>query len=192
MTASIVALGSSAKDWHQVPHDFSVGVNDAAVWGKDPDHLVIVNFERKFTQERLNVIKRTKAQVWTHTNTWKKHFPDAKVIKLSPFAGYYRPGMYYSLRTSPIVAISVALNLGAKKLIIWGIDFRNHKAFNDGEKRGSHEIKQYLKMFEFLKTKGIEVYLGKAEGAFEKHLPVYDPYFKPVDFSQSFEWNNSK
>lgn len=178
MTASIVALGQSAKDWHKVPHDFSVGVNDAGIFGKDPDHLVIVNFERKFHTERLNVIKRTKSQVWTHTNTWKKHFPDAKVIKLSPFAGYYRPGMYYSLRTSPIVAISVALNLGATKLILFGLDYRTHAHFRDGEKRGSHEVKQYLRLFDFLKKKGIEVYLGKKEGAFENHLPVYEIFTK--------------
>lgn len=174
MTASIVALGPSAKDWFKVPHDFSVGVNDAAHWGKDPDHLVIVNFERKFHSERLKVIKGTKAQVWTHTHTWKKHFPDAKVIKLTPFSINFRKGMYYSLRTSPIVAMSVALNLGATKLILFGIDFKNHKAYNKGEKKGDHEIRTYLKFFESLRKQGIEIFLGGEGSALESYLPKYD------------------
>jgi hypothetical protein len=174
MTASIVALGQSAKDWHQVPHDFSVGVNDAAMWGKDPDHLVIVNFERKFHSKRLEVIKGSKSQVWTHTNTWKKHFPGAKVIKLSPFSGWFRKGMYYSLRTSPIVAMSVAVNLGADKLILFGVDFRSHKSFNAGEKRGDHEMRQYFKFFEALKKVGVEVYLGGEGSALESYLPKYE------------------
>ena len=173
MTASIVALGSSAKDWFKIPHDFSVGVNDSAIFGKDPDHLVIVNFERKFHEERLRVIKRTKSQVWTHTQTWKKHFPDAKVIKLSPFSINFRKGMYYSLRTSPIVAMSVAVNMGATKLILFGIDFKNHKSYNVGEKKGDFEAKQYLKFFEALKKVNVEVFLGSKGGAFDNHLPLW-------------------
>lgn len=173
MIASIVALGPSAKDWHKIPHDFSVGVNDAAMWGKDPDNLVIVNFERKFHSKRLDVIKRTQSKVWTHTNTWKKHFPDANVIKLSPFSGWFRKGMYYSLRTSPIVAMSVAVNLGATKLILFGIDFKNHKSFNHGEKRGDHEIRNYVKFFEALRKIGVEIYLGGEGSALQKYLPSW-------------------
>lgn len=174
MTASIVACGQSAKGWHKVPHDFSVGVNDSAMFGKDPDHLVIVNFERKFHEERLKVIKGTNSTVWTHTHTWKKHFPDARVIKLSPFSGYFRKGMYYCLRTSPIVAMSVAVNLGADKLILWGVDFKNHRSFVQGEKRGDHETREYLRFFEALKKIGVEVYLGAPGTAFDKHLPIYE------------------
>lgn len=173
MIASIVACGTSAKDWHKVPHDFSVGVNDSAMFGKDPDHLVLINFERKFHTERLNVIKRTKAQVWTHTHTWKKHFPDAYVIKLSPFSGYVRRDMIYSLRTSPIVAMSIASKLGATKMILWGVDFKTHKVFTNGEKKGDHEIRNYLKYFDGLKKLGVEVYLGANGTAFDPYLQLW-------------------
>jgi hypothetical protein len=95
------------------------------------------------------------------------------VIKLTPFSINFRKGMHYSLRTSPIVAMSVAVNLGATKLILFGVQFTNHKTYNAGEKKGDHEVRQYLKFFDALRKIGAEVYLGANGTAFDKYLPIW-------------------
>jgi hypothetical protein len=174
MTVSIVGLGSSAKDWHKIPCDLSIGVNDALKWGKDPDQLVLINFERKFTVERLKLIKATKGKVWTHTSTWKKHFPKAEVIRLTPFVYGIHPGLIYCSKTSPLVAMSLAYKQGANDLILWGVEFTNHKSYLKGTKQGDYEIAIYKKFIEQLKKKGVNVWLGAKGTAFDNYLPVYE------------------
>lgn len=174
MIASVIGLGHTAKDWYKTPCDLSIGVNDSARFGKDPDQLVLINFERKFTPERLKLIKSTKAKVWTHTSTWKKHFPQAEVIRLTPFVFGIHKGLIYCSKTSPFVAISLAWRQGAKDIILWGVEFLNHKSYRKGTKHGDFEVKQYLKFIEQLKKHGVRVWLGTNGSAFDNLIPVYE------------------
>jgi hypothetical protein len=73
MICSVVAVGDSAKDWYKTPCDISIGVNDVLKHGHDVDQLLIINFPRKFTPDRMHNILTSKAK--------------AVVIRLSPFAG---------------------------------------------------------------------------------------------------------
>lgn len=176
MTASIIGCGSSGQDWHKIPVDLSIGVNDCLKHGAHPDQLVIINFERKFTHERLKTILATRPKkVWTHTSTWKKHFSNAEVIKLSPFNGYVRvkSGLTYCSKTSPLVALSLAVNQGATEIIIWGIDFVSHPNYRKGTKNGDFEVKTYLRFFDQLASQGIKVYRGANGTAFDSELPMY-------------------
>lgn len=176
MTASIIGCGSSGQDWHKVPVDLSIGVNDCLKHGAHPDQLVLINFERKFTHDRLKTILATRPKkVWTHTSTWKKHFSNAEVIKLSPFNGYVRVnnGLTYCSKTSPLVALSLAVSQGAKEIIIWGIDFKNHASYRQGTKNGDFEVKTYLRFFDQLASQGIKVYRGADGTAFDSVLPLY-------------------
>lgn len=173
MICSIIGLGNSAKDWHKTPCDLSIGVNDCLKWGKDPDQLVLINFERKFTTERLKLIKPTKAKVWTHTSTWKKHFPQAEVIRLTPFVFGIHKGLIYCSKTSPFVAMSLAWKQGAKDIILWGVEFLTHGSYRKGTKHGEYEIKQYLKFVEQLKKHGVRVWLGASGAAFDGLVPVW-------------------
>src|SRR5688572_21738135 len=172
MTVSIVASGDSAREWFKVPCDLSIGVNDCLKHGHDVDQLVIVNFPRKFTSDRMKNILKSKAKVWTHTSAWRAHFPKAEVIRLSPFAGYFHKNQIYCSKTSPMVAISLAVKAGAKDIILWGVDFKNHHVYSDGNKQGKHEISKYQKLFEGLKKIGVNVWLGAPGSAL--NLPLYE------------------
>lgn len=175
MICSIVALGSSAQDWHKVKCDLSIGVNDALRWGHDVDQLVIVNFPRKFTPERMKYILSTKAKIWIHTSVWKTYFPNAVLLRLSPFTGFIRKDHIYSTKTSPMVAMSLAIKQGAKDIILWGIDFQNHRSYTDKTKDGIHEIKNYLKFFEQVKKLGINIWRGADNTAFDLYVPLWGP-----------------
>jgi hypothetical protein len=174
MKISIIGCGISAKGWFKVPCDLSIGVNDMLKFGHQPDQLVLINFERKFTHDRLKTILATKAKrVWTHTSTWKRHFPHADVIKLTQFNGNVRNDLIYSSKTSPMVAISLAVKQGASEIIIWGVDMINHPAYRKATKHGDYEINQYLKFFQQLNKRGIKVYRGADNTAFDFVLPLY-------------------
>lgn len=174
MTVAIIGAGASAEGWGKNKFDLSIGVNDCYKFGYHPDQLVLVNFERKFLPNRLKTILATRPQkVWTHTSTWKRHFNNAEIIKLSPFNGYVRNGMVYSSKTSPIVAISLAYKQGATEIVLYGVDMLNHQAYRVGTKHGDHEIKNYLKFFNELMKKGIQVWLGARGSVFENKLPLW-------------------
>lgn len=175
MTVSVIACGESAREWYKTPCDLSIACNDAFKFGHQPDQLVIINFQRKFDQKRLDTILATRPKkVWTHTSTWQKHFNNAVVMKLTTFSGYVRKDHIYASKTSPIVAISLAIKQKATDIILFGVDFQNHRSYSKNTKEGIYEIKTYLRFFEQIKKLGINIWLGANGTAFDAHLPLYD------------------
>lgn len=79
----------------------------------------------------------------------------------------------YSFNTSPIIAITLAYNLGAKEIILWGVDFKTHHVFNDKNPQTQKEIEVYLQVFAALKEKGVSVYRGSDGTAFDKNIISY-------------------
>lgn len=175
MTTAIVGCGKSAQHWGESKFDLSIGVNDAFKHGYPLDQLVIVNFPRKFNKQRTDIILNTKAKVFTHTSQWQKLITTAQVIKLSPFNGRVRNGLIYHSKTSPFVAISLAVKQGADTIVLYGIDMVNHPAYRKGTKSGDYEIKTYLKLFEELRKQGITVLLGEKGTCFDNLLPTRQP-----------------
>jgi hypothetical protein len=175
MVCSIVACGSSARDWHKTPYDLSVGVNDMLKFGHQPDQLVLINFKGKFTPDRLKLILATRPKkLWTHTNTWRHHFSNVELIRFSHFSGYFMKGNIYNSKTSPIVAICIAIKQGATEIILWGVDMINHKTYAKGTRQGDFEAKTYLKFFEAVEKKGIKIYRGADGSVFDTNLPLHE------------------
>lgn len=181
MQVTVVASGDSAKDW--VRRGTVIGVNDCLKWGRDTDILILVNAPGKF-KERLNVIIKSKAKVLTNgVNLWKHHFPKCeKIERLISFNSKILKNFVYMSQTSPIIAISYAIKLGAKEIIIWGVDFINHRKWAKGTKAGDREIRVYEKFFKECERVGVKVYLGANGTAFDNLLAMWsDAYeIKPL------------
>lgn len=173
MICAIVGCGQSAAGWGEKKFDLSIGVNDCLKWGYPVDQLVLVNFQRKFTGDRLRTILATKAKLWTHTNAWQKNFPHATVIKLTSFNGNIRNDLIYCSKTSPMVAMSLAIKQGAAEIVLFGVDMLTHQAYRVGTKNGDYEIKKYLQFFEQAKKRGVKMYRGASGTAFDVQLPLY-------------------
>lgn len=175
MKIAVIGCGQSAAKWGEKKFDLSIGVNDAAKWGYPLDQLVLVNFQRKFLPPRLKTILSTNARtVWTHTNKWHHSFPHAVVIRLTSFNGNVRNDLIYCSKTSPIVAMSLAVKQGASEVIIYGVDMLTHQSYRVGTKSGDYEIKTYLKFFECLKKRGVKVFRGATGSCFDHTLPLYE------------------
>lgn len=173
MIATIVASGSSAKDW--ISRGTTIGVNDCGKWDKPVDILILVNRPAKFSIDRLRIIQKHKGVVLTNSvNGWNGIFPQSKKLeRMVSFSHRVNKGTHYTSATSPMIAISHAISLGATYIIIWGVDFKNHKSYAQGSKRGNREIEVYRKFFKAVERIGVKVYLGALGTAFDNDIPLY-------------------
>lgn len=173
MTVDIVATGQSSQNWKR--HDFAIGVNDCWKLGKETDALVVCNRPEQFKGDRFEIIKNSKPkEFYSHKSNWSEWFPKWKKLNLAPWYGTINPGQVYNSDTSPFIAISLAYTLGAKTIILWGVDFINHHLYNPGNPETKKEIVRYLELIAALNEKGVEVYLGASGTAFDNLLSVYD------------------
>lgn len=178
MIIHILGLGESAKNYKgQSP---CIGVNDCKRLGFEPDYLLLLNTPMQFAKDRFEVIKATKPKE-IHTNSpnlWNKVFTDIQVNgfnsrswshsnRLQKISSNY---LYHS-KTSPFAAISLAYNIGYYDIVLWGVDFVNHRAYSPGKDMFAHEINNYKSFCMSLNEVGVKVYLGSEES---------NLYFLPV------------
>lgn len=183
MKVSVVGCGESAVNWHTVPVDISIGVNDAFKFGHRTNWLVVVNSPFKFYpspknqgRDRLKVISDHKAdRFFCHNQNWRKWYPNLELLALKPFIGRLTPGRVYSSKTSPFVAITLAYSVGASEIILWGVDMVSHPVYSPNGKKKSFdsEFDNYLVLFKQLEKSGIKVYIGDSNTVFRDHLPLY-------------------
>lgn len=178
-TFSIIATGDSAEHW--TTNGYSLGVNDCWKWGKPTDGLLICNRPAEFNYERTKIIQSAKPKdFYCHKASWGHLFPDWKRVRLHVWNGVLHTWprtdgpSAYSYNTSPIIAITLAYNLGAKEIILWGVDFRNHHLFNDHNSETKREVRTYMEVFEALREKGVSVWRGADGSVFDEHLPIYN------------------
>lgn len=175
-TFTIVACGDSAKDW--TPNGYCLGVNDAGKWGKPLDGLLICNRPATFSRDRLDIIKATNPKdFYCNKRDWQEYFPKWKKVRLHTWAGVlheWKELHAYSSNTSPLIAITLAYNLGAKEIILWGVDFRNHHMYNDSNLETYREVDTYCHVINQMREKGCRVYIGASGSVFDKILPGYD------------------
>lgn len=170
-TFTIVGCGQSAENWK--PYGHSIGVNDAFKWGKPLDSLLICNRPEQFNSTRIETILKTNPKnFYTHKNNWAELFPRYIKINIVSWYGVLNPGQVYCSDSSPFIAISLAFTLGAKQIVMYGCDFKNHHIFNDNNSSAKTEIANYIQLFSALKQKGCEVYLGEKGTAFDDLIPI--------------------
>lgn len=170
---TIVACGESAKDW--IPRGHTIAVNDAWKWGKPTESLLICNRPQEFRGERMQTIINSKPKTfYSHKSNWAYAFPNWKKINLVTWYGVARKGQQYSSGSSPFIAISLAWNLGAEDIILWGCDFMNHATFNPENPYRDKEVSTYMELIRALEAEGVKVWLGAKGTAFDGLIPVYN------------------
>lgn len=182
MIVSIIGCGNSAKEWFNTPRDLSIGVNDCFKFGYQVDYLMCLNAPWKFQarkengyQDRLSVIKQSKPQKFiTCLEEWKKHFGDyAEMVNPRLFGKHLVKGNLYHAKTSPFCAMSYAFNLGAKDIILWGVDFLDHGTLKPGMRDTEFEIEEYVRFADLIEKQGTKVWIGNSDTALNKHFEVW-------------------
>lgn len=168
MTCNIIGLGETSTLWNG--EGFSIGVNDC-FRHQPTDALVVVNSFRK-EQERYKIINdsRPAQGFYSSLSTWAHH-PCYKPLNLRRFNKGIRSGTIYHAATSPFIAISLAVYLGYTEIVLYGVDFTNHRMVNGY--RLKREVEAYLNYAKELEKLGVKVYLYQNYGAFKDLIPVY-------------------
>jgi hypothetical protein len=189
LTYTIVATGNSSQNW--TPNGYSIGVNDAWKFGKPTDGLLICNRPQQFSSERLKTITDSKPKhFYSNMSNWAGYFdyfdkskasrhkklysnnPELPTLKFMQWSGTLYPDAVFYSNSSPIIALTLAYNLGAKEIILWGVDFKNHHLFHEGNLQTKKEVQAYLEVFECLREKGVSIYRGADGSVFDGLLPL--------------------
>ncbi len=173
MTYNILACGASCAKFHG--HGLTIAVNDAFKYGHRPNILGIWNHRSKFTQERIETIVKTKpGKFYSDSDSWEKYFPEMIKVKLRSWDGhlYKTPDRLSHAHTSPFIAMSLAYNLGATKIVLWGADFTTHKVWTKQNSEMAIELRQYRQFVDALRREGVKVYLGASGSLLEEFLTI--------------------
>jgi hypothetical protein len=174
MTYSVIGCGPSGEHWDG--HGLSIGVNDCFKFGKRTPILLIANHFSKFPTERIETIKQhNPTKFYTDNNSWRHIFPNFIQVHLRSWDGILRKDAdrLQHANSSPFIAMSLAYNLGASKIVLYGVEFNDHPHFRNGMER--MEVRQYKQFIERLREKGIKVVLGAPGSLLEEFLTVEKP-----------------
>lgn len=161
MICNIIGCGESAAKWDGTGD--SIGVNDSFKFGHRIQYLVLLNEPNEFESDRLKTIINTNPEkVFTCYRSWAKpqyQFKNVEFFNYHVWQGQLaNKGKYQTSRTSPFAAISIAYNLGYDEIVLWGVDFKTHKIWHNGNHNFAQEIKNYQQLSDELRKKGVMVY----------------------------------
>jgi len=177
MNIAVVACGSTANNWqeHKSKFDLVIGVNDMMKFGTPPNQLVVIDSPKRFTPERMDIIKSTNAKFITRDDQWNKIMPKYEKVNLQQFTKHLKKGHVYSSKTSSFVALSLAFNQHATDVVLFGVDLNDHATFNPKNRIRDYELRQYQKFCMMLKDQGTNVSVSSQESALSSFLNVGMP-----------------
>ncbi len=156
MIANVIGLGSTWNMWPGT--GFSIGVNDIFSRVKT-NNLVVVNSFKQYP-ERLEIIEQSRPEVlWSNMSCWKTH-PNYQQLKIQSWGGILSPGKVYYSNNSPFIAATLAYSLGYRKIILWGVDFNDHKIIAKGTGMYLKAIRDFKSLQNVLLKNGASLYLG--------------------------------
>lgn len=200
----VLGLGESAKKFYdknihkiqkQTPFDIIIGVNDIEryVPGKYIHYIVALDKLKEKNNELIKGYNEEKTDVFK----WVK--------KANPLLGFVSQLDCYSYKdnfikiklatypeimcnlseldsdlfpwstNSPFVAACLAYKLGAKNIILWGVDFNNHIENQKGrEARLQMTLDHYYILYRELKRRNVQMYISSEISALSKFIPVYN------------------
>lgn len=175
MIAGIIGCGQTSEGWQNTRHDFTIGVNDCKKFGHDPDYMVVIDSPKRFTKDRIEIMKATKSKLITRDDQWKHILGESEKVRLQHFGKYLKKGHVYNSKTSTFVAMSIAFNMGANDIVLHGVDLVSHQVFHPGNRLYDYEMRQYEKFCRMLRDIGVRVWVSSHESALAKFLNVYKP-----------------
>lgn len=173
MIIHILGLGESLK--HYKPDgNITIGVNDIHKKHKT-DYVVCVDHLTAFNKERLETILKTKCKgFYSQIVDWGLVVPNFKIIEFNRGRGILdeldSDRFCYS-NNSPFVACILAYKLGAKKIILHGVDFIDHPHINGNSKEKA--LLDYKNLNKAFLSRSIELFVGSEDTNLISFLPIY-------------------
>lgn len=174
MRINVLGLGQSI-DKYTPSGDITIGVND--IFKIIPvNNLVVIDTPEVFSKERLHtIINSTPDKFFTHLPQWRTLVPRYQKITLDKYPGCLdgldnKELVCYS-NNSTFVATVIAYKMKAKEIVLYGVDFKNHKHLSQSyilEKQLKHFHDLYLQ----LKHRGVKLFVCSNYSELSKIIPV--------------------
>jgi len=161
MRINVLGLGESLSEL-PISTDIRIGVNDIDARIKC-DYVVCVDRPNLFNKERFTSIVNSECfKFYSQTDEWKPYFSNFEKIQFSKGArGNLNDidNTFPFSNNSTFVAVVLAYKLGATEISIFGADFNTHPNFKDAGLE--IVLKDFKRLFDFLKSKGIKINVTK-------------------------------
>ena len=167
MKIHVLGCGETIAEFYD--EGITIGVND--IWQYyATDYLVVVNKPGDFDYDRLEIIKNSKPKkFYSQLMEWE-FMPNFEKIELRSDRKIEAGEKYCISHISPFVAVQIAARLGAKEIIMWGVDMNSHMHLQ-------YKVDKIIEDFRLLKNmledEGVSLKVGNYGSRFSKILPVY-------------------
>jgi len=160
MKIDVLGLGETLNHY-QNDGSTTIGVNDIQRY-HSTDYVVCVDHTTVFNAERLQGIKNSKCiGFYTQLEDWNNLVQNVNIIEFNRGRGLIdgldSDRFCYS-NNSPYVACILAYKLGAKKIVLWGVDFNDHPHLNGSAREKS--FRDYKELQKALNKRGVSIYCG--------------------------------
>lgn len=161
-TIHILGTAPSIREYVPNPDIKTIGVNDIFKYHA-VDYLLLMDGVSTFADDRQKIIKESKPiKVYTTLTEWLKYFKNSALIKT-----FDEPGCielfddsaftaYIKSVDSTFTAVHLAYKMGARKIIMYGVDFYGH-ALEIYHRLAL--ICTYSDLYVELRTRGVELFV---------------------------------
>lgn len=163
MKIDVLGLGETLEHYKN-DGSISIGVNDIQRY-VSTDYVVCVDVPSVFSAERLEGIKNSKCKgFYTQLKEWQKLVDNVNLIEFNRGRGLIdgidSEKFCYS-NNSPYVACILAYKLGAKEIVLWGVDFNDHPHLNGASR--DKAFRDYKELQKALKERGVTIRVGHSD-----------------------------
>jgi hypothetical protein len=173
MTIHVIGKGES-KEFFKHDGNITIGVNDVNKWIKT-DHIVVVDPMCNH-KEGHRTYKNSNAMFWSQNEDNRNYVKNFTLIELARGRGvldeFDSDRFVYSI-TSPFVGVHLAYKLGAKNIVMWGVDFNTHPNFDTDSLR-NRALKDFGNLRKKLNERGVNFYVGHEMSMFSSILPILE------------------
>ncbi len=172
-TIHVIGKGES-KEFFKHDGNVTIGVNNVNEWIRT-DHVVVVDPISAYDKVP-KIYAESGAMFWSQLEDNKNYVKNFTLIDLARGRGvledFDSEKFVYSI-TSPFVAVHLAYKFGAKKIVMWGVDFNTHENFNTDSLR-NRALKDFGNLRKKLNERGCELYVGNEISMFSSILPILE------------------
>lgn len=174
MTIHVIGKGES-KEFFKHDGNITIGVNDVNKWIKT-DYIISLD-EMFLHPDQHNTFKKSDAMFLSQIDDNRHYVKNFTLIELTRGRGvlddFDSEKFVYSI-TSPFTAVHFAYKLGAKHIVMWGVDFNTHECFNTDSLR-NRALKDFGNLRKKLNERGCELYVGNEVSMFSSILKTWIP-----------------
>jgi len=174
-TIEVLGLGPTLR-YYKPSDNETIGVNDIFGFHK-VDGLLVMDRTDSFSPESYHTIinstpKKFYSNLWEwYRYAWVKHFVPFKLAPESGDVSYLDTDYMPFHVDSTFTAVCLAYTLGAERIIMHGVDLKDHPDLKHYWNQGIIQD-AYIRLWKALYSREVDLYVGSKESPLSEFIPV--------------------